>query len=253
MATKNTGIGDNYYVSGYDLSGATNALSKITGTVAQIDVTDITQSGHARLNGLRDGLIDWVSLFDVSASGAHALLSTLPTSDVIATYFRGTAVGNPAASLVAKQINYDPTRTNTGQLEFAVNAVGQGFGLEWGTQLTAGLRTDTTATTGAFFDLNSVYGTGIFPLSFGAQAYFQLIAFSGTSVTIDIQAATTSGGSYTTTGLTTTAMTAIGAQRLVVSNTTTVNRFLKVVTTGTFSNAVFAVMINPNQTASTVF
>lgn len=78
-----------------------------------------------------------------------------------------------------------------------------------------------------------------------------LTAFSGTSVTIDIQSATTSGGSYSTTGLTTSAMTAIGAQRLATANNVTINEFLKVVTTGTFTVAKFVVVFVRNAKAVT--
>jgi hypothetical protein len=123
-----------------------------------------------------------------------------------------------------------------------------GFGLEWGKTITAGLRTDTTATTGSAIDENPSAGT-----TFGAQAYFQLVEFVGTSVTIDIQSATTSGGSYTTTGLTTTAMTTVGSQRLATANTATINEFLKIITTGTFTWAVFNVVFVRNQAAGQVF
>jgi hypothetical protein len=181
------------------------------------------------------------------ATGAHPSLSALPTTDVVASYFRGAMVGNAAASLVSKQINYDWTRGQDGSLLGSVDLQANGFGLEWGTQLTAGKRTDSGATVGSFFDNTAGF-------NFGAQAYVQLFAFSGTSVTIDIQSATTSGGSYTTTGLTTSALTsAPQAVRLSVANNTTINEFLKVVTTGTFSNAVFAVMINVNPIAGVVF
>lgn len=256
MATKVTGLGDNFYVGGYDLSGATNALKNISGPIAQIDVTDITQFGHARLNGLRDGQISWTSLFDITAStGAHAVLSALPTSDVIVSYFRGTTVGNPAACLNAKQVNYDPTRTNAGAITFDIQAIGQGFGLEWGTQLTAGIRIDTTGTTGSAFDLASFYPNASFPIAFGAQAYLQVFGFTGTDATVKIRHCSTSGGTYA--DLITFAQTTAGnnAQRVTVSNTTTVNEFLKVVTStsGGFSSLSFAVMFNLNQVANVSF
>ena len=37
-------------------------------------------------------------------------------------YTRGTTLGNPAACMVAKQINYDPTRAADGSLTIAVQA-----------------------------------------------------------------------------------------------------------------------------------
>jgi hypothetical protein len=243
---KQTGLGDFFYVDGQDVSGDTASLGSIHGGPAPIDVTAINKSAYERLGGLRDGGMDWVAYFNPAVAGTHAKLSALPAADVVCSYFHGATAGNPAASMVAKQVNYDPTREQAGALTFAVSAQSNSFGLEWGKMLTAGQRTDSTATTGAFFD----DGAGT---NFGGQAYFHLFSFSGTSVTIDIQSATTSGGSYSTTGLTSSALTTPGAQRVAVSNSTTINEFLKVVTTGTFTSAVFAVVFVRNPIAGVVF
>jgi hypothetical protein len=247
MAGKTTGIGDNFYIGGFDLSGNVASCQRIGGGPGSLDVTPINASGHVRLGGKRDGGIDFLSWFDPAAAAEHAALSPLLLTDQVATYFNQPAVGNPAASCIGKQVNYDPSRNADGSLTLTVQVLANGFGLEWGKQLTAGLRTDSAATTGAFFD----DGAGT---NFGGQAYFQLIAFSGTSVTIDIQSATTSGGAYTTTGLTSQAFTAAPtSQRVQVANNVTINEFLKVVTTGTFSNAVFAVQFTRNPIAGVVF
>lgn len=247
---KQSGLGDNFYVGGYDLSGDVASLDQISGGPALIDVTAIRKSANERIGGLRDGDMQWTMFLDINQGASPYWvdnLHTLPRSDVVATYFRGTTLGNPTACLVGKQLNYDPTRDNSGNLTLKVEAQANAFGLEWGEQLTPGLRTDTTATTGAFFDDGAAS-------SFGGQAYFQLLAFAGTSVTIDIQSATSSGGTYATTGLTSSALTAAPAsQRVSVANTTTINRYLKVVTTGTFTNAVFAVGFMRNPVAGVVF
>lgn len=245
---KQSGIGDRLYVQGVDLSGDINSLSKISGSVATIDVTDITQSATSRLGGLRSGEIDFTALFDTAT--AHPALKALPRTDVQLMYLRGTALQNAAACMVSKQINYDGTRGNDGSFTFAVQAMSNAFGLEWGENLTGsastGIRTDTTATVGSAI-------TDLAATSFGGQAYFQCFGVTGTSVTIDIQSATTSGGSYTTTGLTSTAFTTVGAQRLSISNATTINQYLKVVTTGTFTQAKFAVVFVRNPIAAQVF
>lgn len=145
---KQSGLGDNFYVSGVDLSGDTASLGEIGGSIGLIDVTGINKSAFERIGGIRDGRIEWVSHFNDASSQQHATLSTLPTADRILTYCRGTTLGNPAASLVGKQLNYDPTRADDGKLTFAVRAEANAFGIEWGKQLTAGKRTDTTATNG---------------------------------------------------------------------------------------------------------
>lgn len=243
---KTSGLGDNFLIGGYDLSGDISALDGVACPLATLDVTSISKSAHERIGGLRDGSMSFTSFFEFGGAGnpvfEHDILSTLPRTDTVATYLRGTALGNPAACVNAKQIDYAGTRDNNGNLTFKVEVQANGYGLEWGKQLTAGLRTDGSATTGTEYD----DGAGT---SFGGQMYVQLTAFTGTSVTIDLQSSTTSGGTYATTGLTTSAMTAVGSQRVAVSNTTTINRYLEVVTSGTFTNAVFSVVFVRNASA----
>ena len=43
----------------------------------------------------------------------HDALSPLPRTDTIGSYFRGTALLNACASIMGKQLNYDPTRDAT--------------------------------------------------------------------------------------------------------------------------------------------
>lgn len=243
---KTTGLGDAFYIGGYDVGGDTNSLSKISGSLAPIDVTDITQSAYSRLGGLRDGGIDFVVYHDTAVGAAHAALSSLPTADVIATYFRGTAIGNPAASMNAKQIDYNPTRSNAGDLTFAVSAQANAYGLEWGVQLTAGKRTDTTATTG------TVYDQGAASAGFGAQAYLQAFSFAGTSATVTLQDSADNVTFAPVTGGAFTAVTAGNtAQRIATASNLTVRRYLRADTTGTFTSFVFAVMVAVNPVAVT--
>lgn len=249
-SNKQSGLGDNFYIGGYDLSGDVSALSQISGGPVPIDVTGIKQSANSRIGGLRTGGMQFTTFFQsndgVGQAYAHDALSVLPRVDTIGSYFRGTTLLNPCASMNSRQLNYDPTRDNSGNVTFAVELQSDGYGLEWGVMLTAGLRTDTTATTGTFVDDNGASS------AFGAQAYWQLISFTGTSVTINVNHCATSGGSYTSL-LTSGAQTAIGAGRLASSNSATVNRYLEVTTVGTFTSAVFAVHWTRNQFAGQVF
>lgn len=135
-------------MGGYDLSGDTASLGEIGGGPALIEVTGIDKSAFERIGGVRDGRIEWVSHFNDASGHAHPVLSALPTADRTLTYCRGTTLGNAAACLVAKQLNYDPTRADDGKLTIALRAESNGYGLEWGKQLTAGKRTDTAATNG---------------------------------------------------------------------------------------------------------
>lgn len=248
---KTSGLGDNLYLGGYDLSGDVQSLSKISGGPAPLDVTSINESAYERIGGLRSGSIDMTTFFNpgVAANAAHSVLSALPTGDVTLTYARGTTLGNPAACMVARQLNYDGTRAAGGMFTFAVAAQNDGFGLEWGTLLTAGLRTDTAATNGTGVDFTAA-------TSFGFQAYLQLTAFTGTDVTVKLQDsadnssfADLASGAFTqvTTGTPQT-------QRIAVGGVATVRRYVRAatVTTGGVTSVTFAVVLVKNAVA-TVF
>jgi hypothetical protein len=79
-----------------------------------------------------------------------------------------------------------------------------------------------------------------------------LIELVGTNVQVTITHATTSGGSYTTL-IDFGSQTAIEGYRQATLNTVTVNQFLKVVTAGTFTQAIFAVNFVQNPVAGVVF
>lgn len=241
---KQSGIGARFLLAGYDLSGDVSALDTVGGTVGLLDVTDITQSAHSRISGLRDGTMSFTSFWNDANS--TPVLDTLPTSDVLASFFVPTlALGAPVACLNAKQVDYDPTRANSGELTMKTQLSGQGYGIEWCIALTAGVRTDTEATDGDAFDNGAAS-------DYGAQAYLQLTAFTGTSVTVTIEHSS-DNSTWTSLVAFTEATAAPYAQRTSVSNTTTVNEYLRVSTTGTFTNAEFAVAINVNPVAGVVF
>ncbi|MFJ3923012.1 hypothetical protein [Streptomyces sp. NPDC090022] len=245
--SKQSGLGDALYIAGYDLSGDIGAVNAIGGGPAALELTGIDKAAFERIGGLRDGRIDYTAFFNPATDRAHDRLSLLPTSDVIISYFRGTTLGGASANLVAKQLNHDGTRADDGAFTFVGSNPGNGFGLEWGTSMTAGKRTDSTATNGTSVD----FGTG--STSFGLQAYLHVFAFTGTSVTVKLQESSDNGAGDAwadVTGGGFTAATGITSQRIETARNLTVERYLRVVTTGTFSNAVFAVSVNRNDVAT---
>jgi len=81
---------------------------------------------------------------------------------------------------------------------------------------------------------------------YGAQAYLQVTGFTGTSVTATVQHAPDNSTWSTLAAFT--AMTAAPAwQRVAVTGT--VDRYLRMITAGTFSSATFAAMADVNQAA----
>ncbi|MGD9749787.1 MAG: hypothetical protein AB7W59_02210 [Acidimicrobiia bacterium] len=243
---KQTGLGHRLLVGGVDISGDVTTLDEIAGSLEGLECTGIDKSARERLGGVRDGMISATSWFN--PTGAHAELGALPTSDVHVMYLAGSAIGAPAACMVAQQANYAGTREDDGSLTHETEHRANGYGLEWGDLLTAGIRSDTTATNGASLD----YGATIDTTSFGLQAYLQVLSFTGTSCTVKLQESGDDGGSDSwadVTGGSFGAQSAVGASRIQTSRTQDVERYLRVATTGTFSECSFVVVVVKNITA----
>lgn len=243
--TKLSGLGWAFYVDGYDLSGDTAALGRMSTPQATLPSTGIDKSGMERLGGQRDGAIEWTSWFNDAALQQHAALKAVSASDVVLLAQSAATVGAPAVGMIGKQTNYAPSRSEAGALQFSVPAAANGFGAEWGAMLTAGKRTDTTATAS---------GTGLdttASLSFGAQLYLEVFSFTGTSVTVKLQDSADNSTFADVTGGSFAAATGRSSQRIQTGPTQTVRRYLRVATTGTFTNAVFAVMCVKNDAATT--
>lgn len=249
---KSHGLGARFYLGGSNLSGDIASLSRIGGGPAALDLTDITQEAFERRGGIFDGSMSVTTWFNDAAGRSHPVLGALPTTARIATYCHRATIGSPAASLSAKQYNYDPTRSPDGSLSSNVEAAGcNGSPLEWGVLLTAASRTDTGATNGAGVDQGAA-GT------FGLQAYLQVESFSGTDVTVKLQESSDDAATDAYVDVTGGAFTQItgGAplsERIATATNLAVERYLRVatVTTGGFSSLVFAVMVVVNRTAPT--
>lgn len=248
---KASGLGQRLYVTGVDLSGDTGSFDGISTPTNMLDVTDITQGAHARLGGERDGSLSWTSFFDPALAAAHAVLSTLPTTDVpLMMLAEPPALGSAALCMVAKQIGYDPTRPTDASLTFKLDAQANGFGGEWAKMLTAGIRTDTAATNGTAVDTTA-------SAAFGLQAYLQVFGFTGTDATVKLQ---DSADNVTFTDLASAAFTQITAstpqgQRIAIANNATVRRYVRAstITTGGFTSLPFAVAFIKNPIAGQLF
>lgn len=242
---KSTGLGDNCYVDGRDLSGDIGSLGRIAGGLAATQaVTGIDKSAYERIGLGRDASLEFTAFFNKSAGQAHPTLSTLPTTDRIVSYFRGTAIGAPAASLIGKQIGYDPSRAADGSLTLGVQALANGRGLEWGTQLTAGVQDEDTSGVDAGIDFGA-------SSSLGLQLYLHVFAFTGTSVFVGLDHSDDDADTdpYAAIGggvLETEVSSAPQAVRLQTSRTQEIKRWIRVYHTGTFSQVSFAIMIIKN-------
>lgn len=242
---KESGLGAGLLVGGYDLSGDVTAVGEISGGPNVTEaVTGIDKLAMERIGLERDGHLRGTSWFNPSANMGHKRLSSLPQTDVGVQYWHRQVIGRPVACIVAKQANYDGSRAQDGSFPFEWGFEANGFGLEWCTGLTAFKRTDTTATAGTAVDMTTPAFTG--SSTFGLQAYLQVLAFTGTSATIAIQESSDNGADayVNVTGGVFTTVTGITTERIQTARTQTVERYLKVTTTGTFSSLIFAVAVS---------
>lgn len=237
--TAQSGMGDNLWIDGLDVTGDTASLGRIASPMTVQDTTAIWQGAVARIGLLHDGAIDFTSYWNRSAGAdqAHNVYKGLPTTDRAVQYCRGTSLGAPCASMVAKQINYDGNRPIDGSFTLQVNAVANGYGLEWGQLLTVGKQTHTSAANGTSVD------TGIVSTAFGWAMYLHVFAFTGTSVTVKVQDSANDSVWADITSATFSAASAVGSQRVSAgpTSTATVRRYLRIVSSGTFSSATFGV------------
>ena len=85
MTNKQSGLGDNFYIGGYDLSGDIASLDSISGAIAVLEATSIKQSAEARLFGLRSGTMKFTSLFEDSTPVVSPAVP-LTTVPYVSTY-----------------------------------------------------------------------------------------------------------------------------------------------------------------------
>lgn len=244
---KETGLGANFYFDGYDLSGDTGSLESISKAMSPIGQTGIDKLAHERKAGQLLGVINWTSFFN--PTNAHLALRTLPRVDRIASYWHRPDLAAPVASMVCKQTSYDTTRTAEGGLNAKVQTISNSYWIDWGLGLTDGKRSDTVATNGDGVDFSAAY-------NFGLQAYLHVFSFTGTNVTIKLQQSSDNGVGDAFTDVTGGAFTVVTAaptkERIATARALAVERYLRVVTTGTFSEVTFAVHVTVNRTEYTI-
>lgn len=316
--TKGSGLGDNLYVAGKDLSGDVGSLSAISNRRATLSTTGIDKSAEEKMHGLADGNINFNCFFNPAADQEHETLKAPSASDIIVSYFRGTTLGNPAAGCIGKQANYDWSRAADGGFLGDIDVQSNGYGLEWGVMGTAGKRTDTGATSGTGVDAGTqaaavtistssiadptvittatdhglttgdkiiiaghtsctpdingfqtvleVLTTTTFTIDVnvtddgvdgtctlistrrGLSAYLQVFAFTGTSITVSLEESSDNADTDAYAAVTGGAFTAVDAdpasERIQTAPDLVVERWVRVVSAGTFNPCTFAVLFS---------
>ena len=237
---KQSGLTDNFFIDGHDLSGDVTSVDTISGSKATLDIPVIESAAMVRLAGHGGGEIAFTSWFDDGTNLEHTALSALPTTDVIVLYTRGVASDSPAAGLLAKQINYDGAKGSDKALTLNVQCLSQGVPLEWGVLLTAGAITQSSAGSESSKDDSASSSSGV-------AAYLQMIDINSGTPTVKIEH---SANNSSWSDLLTFSAVANGnepaAQRVTASGT--VNRYLRVTSSGTFNNAKFVIAYRRGET-----
>jgi len=235
---KVNGLNVRLYVEGYDLSGDANSLSSLGYTNELLDVTTLDVSAKKRIVGIVDSEISVDAWFDNAASRQHAVWTSnsgkLPTADQDVLIPMGSAVGDQFVGLASKQGTYNVTRAPGSAMSASAVFSANGSAAEFGEMLTAHDDTHSSAGSGTVVDSGA-------SSSNGGTGYCQLLSLDSGSVTVNLQESTSSGGSYSNfmTFSTVAAAAAPSAERLTMEGT--VQRYIKVTTTGTFSNAKIVV------------
>ena len=235
---KVNGLNVRLYVEGYDLSGDANALNGLGYTSELLDVTTLDVSAKKRIIGIVDGEISVDAFFDNASSRQHAVWTSnsgkQPTADQEVLVPMGSAVGDPCVGLVSKEGSYTVTRSPGSAIAANATFSANGSGPDFGVMLTAHDDTHSSAGSGTVMD-------GGAATSNGGAAYLQIFSLASGSVTVSVQESTSSGGSYTNIVNFSTVAAAAAPTSERLAMTGTVARYLKVTTTGTFSNAKIAV------------
>lgn len=235
---KKSGLGQQIFVHGYDLSGDVATINNAGSPRELLDITGLNASAHERVMGLSDGNLGVSSWFNDATEQEHAAFKGLVTTDRIVTWAFGATRGDVAACLVGKQINYDPSRGSDGSLSFTIDTqAASGVPLEWGNTLTTGKETHSSAGSSTSRDDGAATSAGM-------VAYLEVVDIDSGTPTVTIQQSSDNGSSDAfATVLSFTAVAAASAptaERVTVSGA--VERYLRVTTTGTFSNLDFCVV-----------
>ena len=231
---KESGLNVRLYVEGKDMSGSANALSGAGYSQAMLETTPLNTAAATRITGLADGTLSVNGYFDTSDDAPWAEDSgKLPSSDAVVLVALSSAVGDPSVGMNAKEGEFNVSRSSGSAISITSSFSGNGMGGEFGEMLTAHDDTHSSAGSGTVVDSGA-------SSSSGGAGYVQVISLGSGSVVVNLQESTSSGGSYSNfmTFSTVAAAAAPSAERVTMEGT--VQRYIKVVTTGTFSNAKIA-------------
>lgn len=233
---KKSGLAQEFYIGGRDLSGDVAAISLASTPRETTEIQGIDKSAVERLMTRASGMLEFATWFNDATDQEHDALKGLPTADILVLWAMGGAIGDAAFAMVAKQINYDWARSQDKSLQGMVRCENAGVAPEWCALLTPGNVTHTAAANGASLDNAAASSNGL-------VGHLHVTAFAGTTITVVVQESSDDGvGDPFTTKLSFAAVTADDSSERTTA-TGTVERYLRVSSSGTFTSADFVVAV----------
>lgn len=235
---KTSGLNVRIYAEGYDLNTDVNSLSGIGYTQELLDTTALATTARSRIIGTNDSTLSVSGWFDAGTGLSHAAWTSnsgmKPTVNQEVIVALGTSIGDPTACMSAKQASYDIARAPGSAIATSVEYTeSDGNGLEYGVLLTADKQTDGSATDTSSVDNGSSSSGGL-------SGFISAMSLASGTATVKIQHSTNDSSWSDLVSFT--AVTGQTAERISVTGT--VNRYLRISTSGTFSNLVFVVSAN---------
>ncbi len=230
---KKSGLVQSLFVEGFDLSGDVGAINSANVDVAQLEQTGIDKSAMERVRARRDASLDFLSYFNDEATiGNHPVLSGLlgNRNQKIVTWALGRTLGDPALAFLSRAVSpYNRNAAEDGAFTGTTQAVADGTTLEDMVMLTAHTDTHASADTNASVDAGA-------SSSSGASAVVHVISIASGTPAFVVQDSANDSTFATLISLGAVAEDAAARG----TSTGTVDRYVRAQTTGTFTNAVFA-------------
>lgn len=244
-------IGGRAFLDEFNLSDTTSHVAAMQFDVGQLNKTTIQDSAMARLDGLRDGRLATVSHFDDATGKSHDAWADFPASraDRILTWAHRGTLGAAAISCYGQQEQLTYRLEQNGDLLLDAAVVGNGYGVEAGHLLTAGLQASTG--TEALTGVDDGAGAAT---DWGAQFYLHVTAFTGTSVDIMIQDSDDDASTDPYVDIAAfTQVTGPTFERIQTSRTENIKEWLRVDLDGTYTALSLVVVAVPNRLAAVNF
>lgn len=232
MAIK-SGLSQKFFAHGNDLSGDVGAINNLNCSRADLKATGIDKIAVVRLPGISDGAIDYTAFFNDASLQEHAVLKPMPATVVMWSWLvgGGALAGAVGLSGSVQQMSYKGVRGRDGSMEMGVTGLAREGYPPWEdhASLTAGKVTHASAASSASVDqaAGSILG-GIGFLQFFSKA-------SGTPTFLIEHSTDNVSWATLLTFAGTGGASPFGERKTV---TGTVNRYLRLTTTGTFTTAV---------------